>query len=69
MKRSAPHHFVRDVTAIGAASVLVFAVGLALESGIAAVLGLIGVLFVAMLVPFIVIYFDEHPAPPGRRQP
>lgn len=66
MKRSAHHHFLRDVTVIGIVSALVFAVGLAVGSGIAAAIGLIGVVSIAMLVPFIVIYFDEHPVPPGR---
>jgi hypothetical protein len=60
MKRSATHHFLRDVTVIGVAACMLFAVGLAVESGPAVAVGLIGVVFVAMLVPFIVIYFDEQ---------
>src|ERR671911_195692 len=49
-------HLLRDVTGIGVAAGVLFAVGLAVESGPAVAVGLIGVLFVAVLVPFIVIY-------------
>jgi hypothetical protein len=67
MKLLATHHFLRDVTGIGVAAGVLFAVGLAVESGPAVAVGLIGVLFVAVLVPFIVIYFDEHAAGGGHR--
>jgi hypothetical protein len=67
MKRSETHHFLRDVAVTGVASCVLFAVGLAVESGIAAAVGLVGVIFVAMLVPFIVIYFDEEATAGGHR--
>jgi hypothetical protein len=60
MKLLATHHFLRDVTGIGVAAGVLFSVGLAVESGPAVAVGLIGVLFVAVLVPFIVAYFEEQ---------
>jgi len=58
---------LRDVTVIGVAACVMFTAGLAVESGLAAAIGLIGVVFVAMLVPLIVIFYDEQVTGGGHR--
>jgi hypothetical protein len=54
-------HFVRDTVVVGLAFILIFAIGAALESGIAAAIGLGGAVLIALLaVPLIVIYYDAQ---------
>ena len=69
MKRSATHHVLRALTAVGVAACVTFALGLALVNGPVAVVGLIGVVLVASAIPFIVIHFDEQVRTGGHGRP
>jgi hypothetical protein len=53
------HHFLRDVMFLGIAFAVLFIVGLALESGVAAAAGLLGLILVAGVVPFVAVYLDR----------